>query len=249
MPRHRAIAAWIVRAPLVLAAATLAVPAPAAAADAVRAVPFAKGQSAARLQGRVQGYDSMDYTLRASAGQTLTVSMTASRASAYFNVMPPGSKDVAIHVGSTLGNQFTGTLAQSGEYRIRVYQMRSDARRGASANFTLDIAITGAANPQDAKVAGTPFHATGQVPCTLGAAAPAMCDFGVIRSQPGHAEVRITPAGTTTGGAARRLVFAGSQVTSPGARVIQATHQGDEWQVELDGGERYRIPDAVINGG
>lgn len=245
MPRRSLAPSRPLIAPLVLAAVALALPWPATAADQTRAVQFAKGKSATRVQGRVQGYDSIDYTLRAAAGQTLTVSMTASRASAYFNLLPPGSKDVAIHIGSTTGNRYTGTLEQGGEYRIRVYQMRNDARRGASSTFTLDIAVTGTARPHDAKVPGTPFHATGQVPCTLGAGAPAMCDFGVIRSQPGHAEVRITPAG----GAVRQLMFAGSEVSAPGARVIQATHQGDEWQVELEGGERYRVPDAVINGG
>lgn len=233
--------------PLALALAlTFASAAPLMAASQSRAVQFAKGASSATIKGTVKGYDTMDYRLRANAGQTMSVTMKASNDGAYFNVLPPGSKDVAIHIGSTNGNDWTGTLDQGGEYTIRVYLMRNEARRGVKANYTLNVGITGAdARSFDTKVPGTPFHATGEVPCTIGTEAPKMCPYGVIRGKPGSAEVRITPPG----GLERTLVFSGEKVTAPSSQSVKATRQGDEWSIEVNDFERYRIPDAVVNGG
>lgn len=215
------------------------------AASQTRPVQFAKGTSAATIKGSVKGYDTMDYTLRAAAGQTMTVSMKASHAGAFFNVLPPGSKDVATYNSSVGGNDFSGTLEKAGTYTIRVYLMRNEARRGVQADYTLNVGITGAAASGDAKVAGTKFHATGQVPCTMGTEAQRMCPFGVIRSGPGKAEVHIAPPG----GMERTLNFSGNQVTAPGSQSVKSTRQGDEWAVEVNDFERYRIPDAVVNGG
>ncbi len=149
---------------LVLALA-LAPVAPVMAASQSQAVQFAKGASSATINGVVKGYDTMDYRLRANAGQTMSASMKASHEAAYFNVLPPGSKDVAIHIGSTSGNQFTGTLPSDGDYKVRLYLMRSAARRNEKADYTLSVSITGAASG-DAKVPGTNYHATGSVPCS-----------------------------------------------------------------------------------
>lgn len=222
-----------------------AVPAAAIAAPTSRQVQFAKGASSATLKGSIKGYDYADYRLRAGAGQTMTVALKATHPSAYFNVLPPGSKDVAIYNGSTDGNQWTGQLQQAGDYTIRVYLYRNEARRGTRADYTLTVGVTGVSNSLDAKVAGTPFNATGQVPCTMGSEAPKMCPFGVIRGQPGNAEVRITPPG----GLERTLKFSGNQVTAPSSQSIKASKQGDEWSIEVNDFERYRVPEAVINGG
>lgn len=212
------------------------------AASPARPVQFAKGSSSATLKGTVKGNNFIDYTLRAGAGQAMTVTMASRHA--YFNVLPPGSKDVAIYISSINGNDWTGPLEQAGVYTIRVYLMRNEARRGTAAPYTLTVGITGAAAGGDAKVAGTKFHATGQVPCTMGTEAKS-CPFGVIRSGPGNAEVHITPPG----GMERTLKFAGPLVTAPGSRSIKSNKQGDEWSIEVNDFERYRIPDAVVNGG
>lgn len=216
--------------------------APAFAAGQTRPVQFAKGASAATLTGTVKGDSYVDYALRAGAGQTMTVSM-ASRL-AYFNVLPPGSKDVAIYNSSINGNEWRGRLEHAGQYTVRVYLMRNEARRGTAADYTLTVGITGAVS-HDAKVAGTPFHATGQVPCALGAEATKMCPYGVVRSGPGQAEVRVTPPG----GLERVLKFSGNSASAPESQSIKASKQGDEWSIEVNGFERYRIPDAVVNGG
>jgi hypothetical protein len=221
-----------------------------------RAVQFARGASSATVRGSLRGDAIIDYTLRARAGQTMSVALKTSNPSNYFNVLPPGSRDVAVFVGSTGGNEWTGALAADGEYRIRVYLMRSAARRNETAKYTLTVGITGegapatarkAAPPGDAKVKGTPYHATGQVLCSMGNAPPgsAQCDFGVIRGKPGHAEVHVTPPGGFT----RVLNFAGGQVTAEGGGRVTASKSGDLWSVEVNDYEHYRIPEAVISGG
>lgn len=107
-------------------------------------VNFARGASSTAVAGTITGDQSRDYIVRASAGQTLRVTMSGASI-VYFNVLPPGSNDEAIFIGSSEGNSFAGTLSQSGAYKIRVYQMRASARRGQAGNFRLNIAVTGGA--------------------------------------------------------------------------------------------------------
>ena len=83
----------------------------------------------------------MDYLLGAKAGQQMTVELHTDNPQNYFNILPPGSSDEAIFVGSSSGNRFEGTLPDSGDYRVRVYLMRAAARRDESANYRVDIHI------------------------------------------------------------------------------------------------------------
>ncbi len=159
-------------------------------------------------------------------------------------------------VGSTSGNEWSAPLDADGEYTVRVYLMRSAARRNETANYTLTVGITGAASAApalgaapagDAKVKGTPFHATGQVPCSMGNAPQGseQCDFGVIRGKPGYAEVQVTPPG----GFKRVLTFAAGKVSADAGASVKASLSGDLWLVDVNDYEHYRIPDAVISGG
>lgn len=221
-------------------------------------IQFAKGTSSATIKATLKGDQTVDYKLRAKAGQTMQVSMKTSNASSYFNVLPPGSKGEAIFIGSRDGNDWTGALPKDGEYTVRVYLMRNAARRNEVANYTLTVGIATAATgapavsgpaPSDAKVGGTFFHATGKISCAMGKEAPRMCAFGVIRSKPGHAQVQITlPVDMK-----RTLTFAGNQVTADSSAsrpaTVKSSKQGDEWTVEVNDFETFRIPEAVINGG
>jgi hypothetical protein len=221
-----------------------------------RPVQFAKGASSATLKGTLKGYQIIDYKLGARAGQTMNVTLKTSNGANYFNVLPPGSSDVAVFVGSTSGNDWSGQLAADGEYTIRVYLMRSAARRNETASYMLTVGITGRAAPVaslgaapagDAKVKGTPYHATGQVPCSVGGApqGSAQCDYGVIRGKPGNAEVHVTPPG----GFKRVLTFIAGKVTADSGASVKATRSADGWSVDVNDYEHYRIPDAVISGG
>jgi hypothetical protein len=242
---------------LMVACAVLFVGSRVLAADSIEVRPlhFAKGASSATVKGSLTGSKTIDYKLRARAGQTMTVSLKTANTANYFNVLPPGSKDVAIFVGSTSGNEWTGQLEADGEYTVRVYLMRSAARRNEAANFTLTVGVTGGstgaaalgtAPASDAKVKGTPYHATGPLTCWMGnaPAGSSQCEFGVIRGKPGNAEVHIKPAG----GLERVLTFMGNTVSS-GNEKVKASKTGDLWTIEVNDYEHYKIPEAVILGG
>ena len=216
-----------------------------------RQVKFAKGASSATVKGSIKGEKIIDYKLRAKAGQTMSVTLKTSNGSNYFNVLPPGS-DAAIAIGANVGNTWSGTLSVDGEYTVRVYLMRNAARRKETANYTLSVGITGS---PDAKVGGTPYHATGKVPCSVGTdpKGSVQCSFGVIRSGPGHAEVHLASAGfdvTLHKDKLRVLKFAGDTVTSPDPKdKVKSEKQGDTWSISVNEFYFYTIPEAVISGG
>lgn len=214
-------------------------------------ITFASGASSATVKGSISGDKSVDYKLRAKTGQTMNVNMQTSNNANYFNVLPPGS-DAAIAIGANLNNKWTGTLPVDGDYTVRVYLMRSAARRNETANYTLTVGITGSA---DAKVPGTSYHATGMVPCSVGTdpKGSAQCSFGVIRSAPGHADVYLASPGydvTLHKDQLRILKFAGDTVTSADPKEkVKFEKQGDSWSISVNDFYFYVIPEAVINGG
>lgn len=220
-----------------------------------RRVQFAPGTSGTSIKAQIKGDQTIDYLLRAKAGQQLEVEMTTNNGANYFNILEPGSNDVAFHVGSTSGNRFAGRLPKDGDYRIRVYLMRSAARRGERANYTLTVAVTGhgqAAHgpPHDAKVPGTDFHATGSIACSMGGGQPTgSCPFGVKRRGAGSAIVTVTkPDGRT-----RAIVFqkgraTGADVSQADPGEFSATREGDLSIVRI-GRERYEIWDSIVFGG
>lgn len=115
------------------------------AADDIRTerVQFKKGESSAVVEGKIKGFEIVDYVLGAKAGQSMNVSMATKHTATYFNIMAPGENEVAMFVGSTSGNQYEGTLPASGDYKIRVYMMRSAARRDEVADYRLEMIISG----------------------------------------------------------------------------------------------------------
>lgn len=108
-------------------------------------VSFNPGTSGTVLAGRLHGGEIVDYVLNAHGGQRMVLDMSTTNAAAYFNLMPSGNPS-AIHIGSTAGNHFDDILPSSGDWVIRVYLMRSAARRNEAADYTLSIHIGGAAH-------------------------------------------------------------------------------------------------------
>ena len=108
----------------------------------VKTIKFETGKSSAIVTGSITGYQTIDYKISANAGQTLKVSLKTSKTSNNFNILPPGSEDQAIYNGSIEGTSYMGKPEQTGEYKIRVYLERNDARRNATANFTLTVSVT-----------------------------------------------------------------------------------------------------------
>jgi hypothetical protein len=140
-------------------------------------VQFAKGTSSATIKGSLKGDQTIDYTLRAKAGQTMSVTLATKHGANYFNVLPPGSNDVALFVGSSGGNEWTGALPADGEYKVRVYLMRSAARRGETANYTLTVGITGAAHAPGRRISARPRPATPRSRARI-TTPPARCPAG-----------------------------------------------------------------------
>lgn len=105
-------------------------------------IQFEKGKSSATVKGKIKGDLIIDYQLRASAGQSMDVTFKPNNLSAYFNILPPGSVE-ALFVGSMSGNHFESALPADGVYTIRVYLMRNAARRNETAEYSLEVGITG----------------------------------------------------------------------------------------------------------
>lgn len=121
-----------------------------AAGIETRAITFAAGTSSASIKDGIKGDKTIDYLLRAHAGQAMHVKLTTRHKATYFNVLPPGSNDEAIFIGHVNGNEWRGALPADGEYRVRVYMMRSAARRNEFAAYTLNVGITGGAGSAQA---------------------------------------------------------------------------------------------------
>ena len=217
-------------------------------------VQFAKGASSAVAKGQLKGDATVDYAVRAGAGQTLAVTLKGTNPQNYFNVNPPES-EASMFVGSTSGNGFTGVLPADGDYVIRVYLMRAAARRNESSDYTLTIGVTGSTlaplpASKDAVLPGTPFHASAKIACV-----PYLdlekkqreCEAFVIRRGfDGTATVEIPQPGV---GRRRILFVKGKPVASDSADPLTFTRQGDVTTVKLGADERYEIPDALVAGG
>ena len=227
-----------------------------------RTIKFAKGASSATVKGSIKGRQTIDYQLVAKSGQTMSVALKTSNASNYFNVLPPGSNDVALFVGSTSGGEWKGTLETSGAYTIRLYLMGAASRNGA-ANYTLSVGVAGAPattattakpasgqDPTERAGAGL-FDATGSIPCAQANGQPmGSCRYGVARAGGGTATVAVTrPDGR------KRMIFfekgkaSGADLSqADGNMEFRATKQADLYTIQA-GSERYEIPEAVLTGG
>jgi hypothetical protein len=300
-------------------------------------VRFEQGATSATVEGTIKGYESVDYVLNARKGQYANISMATRHGATYLNIIPPGESDVAIFVGSTSGNQYEGTLPATGDYKVRVYMMRSAARRDEVADYRLEMIVDGGAtsppgaspasadvprfgaecgeglsvdtfatgqvriNGKDAKVIrrpdgqisansagvwvditprggvepprvtytardksvgecrivsfdaadpGTGYHATTEIPCSMGGGAPNVrCPAGVKRQGQGSAIVTVTrPDGRT-----RTIFFENSRASGydqsqADSGKFSVTRQGDLSIIHI-GQERYEIPDALPFGG
>lgn len=112
-----------------------------------------------------------------------------------------------------------------------------------------------AAASEDALVAGTPYHATTELPCSFDGGSPQRrCPAGVIRrwGEDGTTLVEIT----RPNGIKRAIFFRGveaygadsAQADGSAGWAFKAVRRGDESAISF-GPERYVIPDALVEGG
>lgn len=231
---------------------------PASATDIrTEQVRFAPGASGAKVSGQVHGRQTVDYLLRARAGQVMTVGLKTDNLGSHFNLIAPGETDVAFFNGSMAGNRFSGPLPKDGEYRIRVYLMRGPAQSGETARFQLDIDIAAAATTakreDSALRAGRgAFDARGAIPCAQHKGQPTtQCAIGVARDGGGTATVVVS----LPDGRKRILFFEGGRPTgsdwsqADGGSGDFSTRKESDLNLIRIGDERYEVPDAVPSGG
>ena len=217
-----------------------------------RRVTFGAGADSSLVKGQLKGDQTVDYILRAGAGQTLTVDLKGSNLQNYFNVLAAGT-DTALFIGSSAGNSFRGLLPSDGDVRVRVYLMRPAARRLESSRYSLRLGIDGDAlapipASHDALIPGTPYHASAEVPCISGSSGKAAsCKASVIRRANNSATVVVmNPEGQK-----RQFLFVnGKAVASDQAEQLMVQKRGDVSLLSLgENFERYEIVDALVVGG
>jgi hypothetical protein len=97
---------------------------------------FRKGATSATVTGRIVGFATKDYVVRAKEGQFMTVTLTSPKA--YFVIYTINGRATDM-IETT---EWSDSLSESGDYVIRVFMMRNEARRkGAATNYTLKISI------------------------------------------------------------------------------------------------------------
>jgi hypothetical protein len=119
-------------------------------------------------------------------------------------------------------------------------------------DFLRESSHSGATAPSgDAKVPGTPFHATGEIPCARTAGqTTARCKFGVVRKGNGNAAVTVF----WPDGGSRVITFENGIPASfdrsqadGDARMI-VNRNADLFMISI-GDQRFEIFDAIVNGG
>jgi hypothetical protein len=218
----------------------------------VKPIQFPKGKSIVTVSGSIMGYNHIDYQLRAGAGQTMKINLKGSNRAKYFNLLPPGSTDVAMAIGELSGNRFEGVLPDEGSYTIRVHLIRAAARRDESSGFELSVEIEGrplqALHPnEDALVPGTRYHAQSQVSCELAYTKTRTCEVGVIRR--GHDGTATVELKWDKTGIRRILFVKGKPVTADTSSPMAYTREERGWKVTFSGDERYEIPEPLVFGG
>jgi hypothetical protein len=191
-------------------------------------VEFRAGADSSLVKGQLKGDQTVDYILRAGAGQTLTVELKGSNLQNYFNVL-------------------------AADVRVRVYLMRPAARRLESSSYSLRMGIDGVplapvSPSRDALIPGTPYHASAEVPCISGSSGKAAsCKASVIRRANNSATVVVT----NPEGQKRQFLFVnGKAVASDQPEQLMVQRRGDVSLLSLgENFERYEIVDALVVGG
>lgn len=208
----------------------------AAAQDRSVDVRFPAGATGTSISDSVAGRDAVLYRIGAEAGQTMSVSLSASNTATYFNIYAPGRGlgDEALVIGEFTDppNSWSGALPASGDYTVAVFLYRSAARRGESATFTLDLSVTGALAPEvqadyaDGLAGGPDF-------------------FEVAVSGGGQLNLRSAPSG---GAGVVTQLRSGQQVRNLGCRMAEGRRWCQIATLADPGDEGWAAGDFLIEG-
>ena len=105
---------------------------------------FPREATSTSVSGTINEHESVNYIFGATTGQSVSVVLNSDNLGNYFNIYEPGKfpgEDYAMFIGATEGNRFQGTLLTEGDYMVQVYIIRSAARRGETARYTLELSL------------------------------------------------------------------------------------------------------------
>jgi hypothetical protein len=103
---------------------------------------FAPGNRSGSVSGSVSNYDVASYLFKAKAGQTASIKLTSANRFLYFSLEDPStSNPLEADPKPDTVTDWKGTLPKDGDYEIKVYLMRAEARRGKTASFTLTLSL------------------------------------------------------------------------------------------------------------
>ncbi len=128
---------------LLVIAATLVAPA-AFPQNAERrvSVAFAEGNATRTFEDSISDFEAVTYVVPLRKGQSLRVMLATTNASNCFDIHAPGAVK-PVYVGGDSGSTHQFQAQTSGEYLVKVFLLRLAARDGQTAQYTLELQLTG----------------------------------------------------------------------------------------------------------
>jgi len=99
---------------------------------------FRPGATSTTVRGVVMGREGVNYRLEARSGQRLSLDLRSRNDFLYFNLFDPRGRVIAREE-----TRWSDRLKTSGVYRVEVFLMRAEARRGRVVPFTLEVQLSG----------------------------------------------------------------------------------------------------------
>ena len=101
-----------------------------------RRIQFQRGQSTARLKGKIRKSEEIVYLLRANEGQTLSVRVTASTPNNDVVFTLKGPNDAPLMAEGDMDTEWSGQLPATGDYQISLGMIESEFSQ-----YTLEVSV------------------------------------------------------------------------------------------------------------
>jgi hypothetical protein len=94
------------------------------------------------FEDRISDFEAVSYVMQLGQRQSLHVVLATNNASNCFDIHAP-DKPKPVYVGGDSGNDCKLQVQKAGEYVVRVFLLRLAARDGQSADYTLELTLSG----------------------------------------------------------------------------------------------------------
>ncbi len=105
-------------------------------------VTFAEGKATRSFEDRISDFEAVSYVIPLRQGQSLHVVLATNNASNCFDIHAP-NRPKPVYVGGDSGTDYKLLVQAPGDYIVRVFLLRLAARDGQSADYTLELTVTG----------------------------------------------------------------------------------------------------------